>query len=120
MNPLEPERHKVWTALLTLVGARKRIRVSGNSMKPAFEDGDEVFVDTLSYKLAHPQIGDIVLSAHPFRRDVQIIKQVHKIDSDGKIYLSGLNALESTDSRSFGAVARKYIKGKVVSLATGR
>ncbi len=37
-----------------------RISVAGESMMPTFEDGDEVLLDKLSYRLSEPAHGDLV------------------------------------------------------------
>jgi nickel-type superoxide dismutase maturation protease len=101
--------------LLIALGKRKRIRVSGNSMSPLLEEGDEVYVDPNAYRHADPEAGDIVLFAHPYISNMQVIKQVQTRNDDGSLYLLGVNPTESTDSRAFGAVPRRLIKGKVIS-----
>lgn len=86
-------------------------------MTPLFEDGDEVCVDLNAYRHVTPEVGDVVLSAHPYISNMQLIKQVQNRNNDGSLYLLGLNPSESTDSRAFGAVPRCLIKGKVVSVS---
>lgn len=83
--------------------------VRGDSMTPAFCDGDQVFVAQLRARdtLA---VGDVVVVRHPFQR-MLILKRVEAIHSE-RITLAGSNP-ESSDSRSFGGVTRDRILGKV-------
>ena len=97
--------------LLVVLGSRWAVRVSGNSMRPALENNDIVLVRRAG-KIA---VGDIVLAAHPFKTSVTILKRVTAIDEAGRIELHGDDPTESSDSRSFGAIPRKHIQGKVVS-----
>ena len=83
-------------------------------MAPLFTDGEVVTVDLDAYGSEEPQAGDVVLSAHPFIKSMQIIKRVEYLTETGSLYLLGLNPSESTDSRSYGAVPRRLIRGKVV------
>lgn len=90
------------------------VQVDGHSMFPTFRDGDMLYVDTKIYSKKLPEIGDFVLAAHPFKKDCKIIKRIHAVDKNGEYVLYGDNSLESTDSRSFGAVALKDIYGKII------
>jgi nickel-type superoxide dismutase maturation protease len=101
--------------LLWLSGFRKRFRVTGASMAPLLQPGDEVLVDPRAYKQTAPQVGDIVVSRHPYRMDVRLVKRVTTILEDGRCLLEGDNPSDSTDSRSFGAVAPLRILGRVTS-----
>ena len=78
-------------------------------MLPTLKDGDVVLLD----HKAKPAAGDIVLANHPFKKSVKILKRVSGFDAKGDLILTGDNAAESTDSRSFGAVPLKYLIGKV-------
>ena len=80
-------------------------------MLPALRSGEQVIVK----KSAKIKAGDIVIAQHPYKRSVEMIKRIEKIESDGKFFLIGDNADESTDSRAFGAVSIECIKGKVIS-----
>ena len=105
-----------WRELLFwLLRFRQRFRVSGTSMAPLLQPGDEVLVDPRAYKQATPHVGDIVVSQHPYRVDVRLVKRITAILKDGRCLLEGNNPTESTDSRSFGAVAPQQILGRVIS-----
>lgn len=88
-------------------------------MYPALGDGERVVVDTTAYREALPAVGDVVLARHPFMRDTWMIKRVAGVADDGRYVLRGDNALESSDSRSFGPVALRSILGRAVHKADG-
>lgn len=73
-------------------------------MLPAFRAGQLViFVKWLSYKP-----GDVVMIRHD---GLEKIKRIEKIDGS-KVFLAGDNSANSTDSRHFGWVSDKLVKGK--------
>lgn len=78
-------------------------------MYPVLTGGDKVMVAPSS----SVRVGDIVLAAHPFKESVRMIKRVSEITSEGRYFLVGDNPLESSDSRSFGAVSGDLIIGRV-------
>ena len=117
-------------------------RVFGHSMYPLLRHGDVVLVK----KKKHYRVGDIVVAEHPFRKQL-IVKKIEKIfcvsngvTSDraaarelvqhrdalpsgqaSLLYeLEGLDAIESEDSRSFGAISADKIIGKVECPAMAR
>ena len=84
-----------WTELLQwLVRRRLRFRVSGHSMLPLLSPGDEVLVDPK----APYDIGDVLVSRHPFKRDVNLVKLLVGFDDRGRARLEGLNEKQSTDT----------------------
>ena len=95
--------------LLAFIGFYKKYRISGHSMYPLFRDGEVVYIK----KTSDYNVGDIVVAEHPFRKQ-RIIKQIKKVDGE-KIELAGLDAIESEDSRSFGAIGKYAIVGNVVA-----
>lgn len=99
-----------------LLGKRYMIRVKGNSMSPLFKDNDLVFVNPKAYKVHLPSVNDIVLVRHPYQKNTFLIKKVDNIDEKEKLFLLGINRNSSTDSRSFGRVSKKHIRGKVVGV----
>ncbi len=99
--------------ILWLLGRRKRLRITGASMEPLLQPGEEILVDINTYKQNPPQIGDIVVALHPYRLNFPIVKRVIFIKDNGNFFLEGENKLESTDSRSYGAIKLDRIIGKV-------
>jgi nickel-type superoxide dismutase maturation protease len=87
------------------------MRVEGDSMMPSLRSGDRVLIDPK----ASVKPGDVVLARHPYRSSVQILKRLSSIEPDGRFYLSGDNPDDSTDSRTFGTLARSDILGTVIA-----
>ncbi len=79
-------------------------------MLPTLKNGDAVLINPQ----AEVETGDIVLANHPFKQSVKMIKRIGEISNDEKFLLVGDNPNESSDSRSFGAISKKEILGKVV------
>ena len=96
--------------ILFFLGRRRGFLVEGDSMSPTLKDGDAVLINPKE-KVSE---GDIVLANHPYKQSVKILKRVENFTEKGDLYLVGDNpeSLESTDSRSFGAVPLKYLIGK--------
>jgi nickel-type superoxide dismutase maturation protease len=96
---------------LVLLGSRHKYVCEGKSMNPTLKDGETVLVD----RAAKIEIGDIVVAKHPIEQTSEIVKRVERINEHGHYFLVGDNLEDSNDSRHFGAVAKNYIKGKVVA-----
>ena len=79
-------------------------------MLPALKSGDTILVNPR----AKIKPGDIVAANHPYITTVKLVKRVDSIDSQGRFVLTGDNPQESTDSRSFGSIAKNEIVGKVI------
>ncbi|CAN5810778.1 hypothetical protein BH24ACI1_BH24ACI1_28170 [soil metagenome] len=105
-----PEASFYETALVFL-GSRHKYICEGKSMNPTLKDGEVVLVD----RAAKIEVGDIVVAKHPIEQYSEIVKRVERINEHGHYFLVGDNLEDSNDSRHFGAVTRKYIKGKVVA-----
>jgi nickel-type superoxide dismutase maturation protease len=101
--------------LLWLLSFRKRFRVTGSSMAPLLQAGDEVLVDLCAYRRQPPRPGDVVLVRHPYRPGLRMVKRVTAVVGDNDYQVQGDNSPESTDSRSFGAVSGQHILGRVTS-----
>jgi nickel-type superoxide dismutase maturation protease len=101
--------------ILWLLRKRNRFRVTGNSMLPWLQPGEEVLVNFSAYQNSLPEVGDLVVAIHPHRPNFPIIKRVAVVRENGDCLLLGDNPTESTDSRSFGTVSPQNILGKVTS-----
>ncbi len=93
-------------------------KVSGDSMSPLYLDGDIIDVDTSAYTFQKPKINDDVLLEHPYQKDFYMLKRISEITPDGRFMVLGLNARQSTDSRSFGSIRQSAIIGKVIGKVT--
>ena len=90
-----------------------RYQVEGESMTPSLSAGERVLVNKLSYRLAKPRPGDLVVVRDPREPERLLLKRIDReAGPDGWLVL-GDNAEGSTDSRQFGPVARELIVGKV-------
>lgn len=97
--------------LRLFVGRLQGIAIEGDSMHPTLKSGDRVLVA----KNSTIGVGDIVVTHHPFKTSVKIVKRVSSIETDGKISVIGDNPNESSDSRGFGSINRSDVIGKVVA-----
>ena len=96
---------------LVFLGSRHKYICEGRSMEPTLQDGEVVLIS----RETKIEAGDIVVAKHPLEQKTEILKRVERINERGHYFLVGDNLEESSDSRHFGAVAREYIKGKVVA-----
>ncbi len=73
----------------------ERTVVSGESMYPALEDGDNLIVDKISYRFTNPKRFDIVVFPFQYQDGVYYIKRVIGLPGetvqiqDGDIYING-------------------------------
>ena len=96
------------------VGRRfRRFAISGRSMLPTLSPGDWVLVDEHAYRGRMPRRGHVVVASDPRQPSRQIVKRVAFVDLHGEIRLEGDNGEESTDSREFGPVPARSLRGRV-------
>jgi len=67
-----------------------RIRVDGDSMEPTLVSGEYVVVNRLSYRLGHPQRGDIIVFHFPRDPKEEYIKRVIGLPGDEVNVMNGL------------------------------
>ena len=96
---------------LVFLGSRHKYVCEGKSMNPTLKDGEVVLVE----RNAKVEVGDIVVAKHPTEQTSEIVKRIERINERGHYFLVGDNLEDSNDSRHFGAIAKEYIKGKVVA-----
>lgn len=95
-------------------------KVSGRSMEPTFKEGQTLLVSSLPYFFQQPKVGDVVVIKDP--RDPStssgqdgrlLLKRIKKKEKD-KYFVAGDNPQASTDSRTFGAIKKENILGRVI------
>jgi len=95
-----------------------RIAVDGQSMAPALHQGDYL----VATARGRPRSGAIVVVERPDRPGLEIVKRVRAVPGEiaggrlveaGELWLTGDDPARSTDSRTFGVVARSAVRGVV-------
>ncbi len=89
--------------------APRRMVIEGYSMSPLLLPGDRV----LSVRCSRMRPGDVVAARDPRAPSRVIVKRVAVVERDGGLYLIGDNPPASTDSRTFGALPRRFVIGRV-------
>ena len=92
------------------------VRVAGNSMLPAYADGDRILIKYRSSDLQPVHVGEVVMIE---REGELMIKRItrYEIGSHtgvGLISVEGDNKEESIDSRHWGAIPSRFVKAKVL------
>jgi nickel-type superoxide dismutase maturation protease len=93
-----------------------RVVVEGNSMAPAYNQGDWLIVRGLSGQEHRLKIGKIYLISDPIRPGVKLLKRLTQTRIEHgviRFWVEGDNP-DSTDSRSWGWLDASQILGKVL------
>ncbi|HEV7862516.1 MAG TPA: nickel-type superoxide dismutase maturation protease [Acidimicrobiia bacterium] len=91
-----------------------RLQVSGESMAPTLIPGDRVIVlRGLGPLRPAIRVGDLVAVIDPRPPGRMMIKRVSELARDG-VAVRGDNEAASTDSRHFGPVDPRNIRGRVI------
>lgn len=73
----------------------QRTHVNGSSMNPTLEDGDNLIVDKISYRFAHPKRFDIIVFPYRYQEKTYYIKRIMGMPGetvqivDGMLYIDG-------------------------------
>ena len=78
-------------------------------MLPNYKDRDKVIVNRWVYIFQKPKINDVII----IYKKKTMIKRIKEVKNN-RFFVVGDNLSQSTDSRDFGLVEKKYILGKVV------
>lgn len=102
--------------LITFVA--QRTDVSGTSMVPTLEDGDQLICDKISYRFRDPERFDIIIFPYQYQKNTYFIKRVIglpgetvRIDYDGNIYINGeiLNEKYGLEKMAYPGIAEQEI-----------
>ncbi|XP_027229301.1 mitochondrial inner membrane protease subunit 1 isoform X2 [Penaeus vannamei] len=99
----------------------------GPSMEPTIFSEDVILTEHISPRFNRIQRGDVIIARSPTNPHHHICKRVTGVGGDkvkngyrihivpkGHVWLEGDNALNSTDSRTFGSVPAGLIRGRAV------
>ncbi len=89
----------------------KVIKVIGESLSPAYQEGDYVLIGTCSF-FFDIQEEDTIVFRHP--QHGLMIKVVDRVLRTGDSYQVKGEHPQSVDSRSFGSVSKDAVIGKVL------
>ena len=86
-----------------------QVRINGDSMWPTYKDGTVLEFVNMDQDTVLG-IGHLVLSHHPLKKEILIVKRIHSIVKD-RFFLVGdqPDPLASEDSHNFGTVSRSSI-----------
>lgn len=101
------------TVALAIIHQVRIVRVAGDSMLPAFNDG--ALLITVRVKQRMVRDGTVVTCADPRAPTRTVVKRVQQ-RLDDLLDLRGDNPAHSTDSRSFGLVRMDALTGVVVAV----
>jgi nickel-type superoxide dismutase maturation protease len=87
----------------------RRVHVSGESMRPAFEPGDRLLIGPP----ARIGPGSVVAIGDPRCPDHLMVKRVRTLDHTW-VDVRGDNEAASTDSRQLGLIPRSHLAGRVL------
>ena len=100
--------------------------VEGGSMLAAYRPGDRLLVESLTYRLREPRLGDVVVARQPGTEDRLDLKRIAagpgasvRVRGEewflgrDEWFLLGDNLDHSTDSRQLGPVKKRDIIGRV-------
>jgi len=81
-------------------------------MQPGYNPGDFILVNRWAYLFSNPQKDDIVVLQDPANARRSLLKRIEKAENS-RYYVLGDNRKMSRDSRKFGLVSKRAIRGKV-------
>jgi nickel-type superoxide dismutase maturation protease len=88
------------------------MKVTGESLSPFFQKGDFVIVLNQSFLFCKLKPGDVIVFRHPDYG--KLIKRIGSLSPDGdELFVVGTHP-DSTDSRTFGPILRRWLIGKVI------
>ncbi len=102
--------------ILTYVG--QRTSVHGSSMNPTLEDGDNLWIDKISYRFKNPQRFDVIVfpykgdstgETYYIKRIIGLPGETIQIDVNGNIYIDGKYLDEASSGYNFDQISYNLI-----------
>lgn len=103
-------------------------QVEGHSMEPTYHDRQVLLVNLITYKVAVPKSGDIIVFSYAGDNSIRFIKRIKGVPGEEVMYqgetkvlqkdeyfVEGDNTFGSTDSRVYGPINKSQIIGKVIT-----
>jgi len=81
-------------------------------MAPTLKPGDWLLVDPVAFVRRPPRPGQLVVATDPRMPRRELVKRVAAVDLDGRLLLAGDARDASTDSRTFGAIDPRSVRGR--------
>ena len=120
-------RKAMWAFLILAIAFVKLfavdfVVVQGTSMEPTLREGQILVLQKSAYWIDDPQNGDIVVVQHGTEKYIKRIVACpgevppgeDEILQEGRYYIMGDNRAVSVDSRSFGAISKDLILGRII------
>lgn len=85
--------------------------VKGESMVPNFQSGDYLIVDEISYKIADPHRGDIVVLKYPLDQSQRFIKRIIGLPGETVDINNGVITIISKEGQSMVLDEKSYLSG---------
>ena len=104
--------------LITYVG--QRTEVSGHSMEPTLQHGDNLIVDKISYRFREPERYEIIVFPYQYKENTYYIKRIIGLPGEtveiieGSVYINGEKLKEdytATEINDVGIVSEKITLG---------
>jgi signal peptidase I len=88
------------------------LKVTGNSLSPAFNEGDFVLAAKIPFIISGLRPGDVIVFHYPALGT--LIKRIDYVSPGGDdLYVIGTQE-NSVDSRQFGPIKKRDVTGKVI------
>jgi len=88
----------------------RTLRIVGPSMEPTLSNGDLVFVAGIG----RCRPGQVLVVEHPTRPELLLVKRCVRLVDGDQVWVEGDNPKASDDSRDFGAIPRRLVRGRVL------
>ena len=106
----------VFLAFIIVYSVGMKISVIGESMEPAYQNGQKVLVNRYAYLLSSPKAGDVIAflpngnkSSHYYIKRVVAVPGDTVEIKDGRLYVNGSRVIEDYDKMAEAGIAENQI-----------